>query len=37
MVLLNGDNFSERFLVHPLTEGEVPAMLKRYETNPHLC
>lgn len=37
MVLLNGDNFSERFLVGPLTEGEVPAMLKRYETNPHLC
>ena len=34
MVLLNGDNFSERFLVRPLTGGDVSAMLKRYETNP---
>ncbi|MDG3141721.1 GNAT family N-acetyltransferase [Streptococcus suis] len=34
MVMLKSHDFSERFFVRPLTDGDVPAILKLYKTNP---
>lgn len=35
MVLLKNHDFSIRFLVRPLIEADIPAILKLYETNPY--
>lgn len=34
MVLLKSHDFSIRFLVRPLIQADIPAILKLYETNP---
>lgn len=35
MVLLKSHDFSIRFLVRPLIQADIPAILKLYETNPY--